>query len=64
MLDPDLIRRVNAMTTSLSATVEVLLTPYVQSQEAKQPAAVEQWIAASNAMLEQFGAPGDEYSPF
>jgi predicted transcriptional regulator len=67
MLDADLVRRISGLTGSLSETVEGLLTSYVAAEEAKRAddkAEIAQWIAASNAMVAQFGAPGDDHSPF
>ncbi len=66
-LDAELVRRASRLTSDINRTVESLLKSYVEAEEAKrtdQRAQIAQWIAASNASVQQHGSPADEHNPF
>ncbi len=66
-LNSDLVRRARKLTLNLSETVEALLESFVAAEETKRDnlrSQFAQWAAASNAVVERYGSPADEHSPF
>jgi post-segregation antitoxin (ccd killing protein) len=65
-ISADLVSRAKAITPSLSRTLEHLLEAWVMAEEARRndhAGKIAQWVAASNATLDQAGSP-DEWNQF
>ena len=64
-VNEDLVRHARALTLNLSETVERLLAGFVEAEEAKRAdieRRIDAYIATSNAIIEKYGAFGDEHS--